>query len=87
MIVNEMIDNGMLKVFAVCPYDEYESWICSDYPEKWLNGYDSGHQINQEHLYYFLESSSLYLLDKDKKVLKKDIRVDLLEEYLSNLMK
>ena len=83
-VVGRMIDAGKLKVFAVCPYDEYDLWRTTEYPEKWLNGYDMDGRINREHLYYFLESSSLYLLDGNKKVLKKDFRLDLLEEYLSN---
>ena len=84
-IVNRMIETGDLTVFAVCPYDEYELWSSSSYPRNWLSGFDREGRINREKLYYFFESSSLYLLDKDKRVLKKDIRLDLLEEYLSNL--
>lgn len=84
-IANRMIEAGKLTVFAVCPYDEYELWISSSYPKNWLCGFDREGRINREKLYYFFESSSIYLLDKDKRVLKKDIRLDLLEEYLSNL--
>lgn len=85
-IINQMIDNGDLTVFVVCPYDEYELWNATDYPEKWLNGIDKEGRINEEKLYYFMESSSLYLLDKEKRVVKKDIRLDLLEDYLSDLL-
>ena len=84
--VGEMMETGSLKVLTVCPYDEYDLWKATDYPEKWLNGYDTEGRINSEKLYYFLESSNLYLLDRDKRVLKKDIRLDLLEEYLMGLM-
>lgn len=84
-VVRRMIDTGKLKVFAVCPYDEYDLWKATEYPEKWLSGYDMDGRINRENLYYFLESSSLYLLDCNKRVLKKDLRLDLLEEYLSEL--
>lgn len=85
VVVGKMMDAGKLKVLAVCPYDEYDLWKATEYPERWLNGYDKDGQINREHLYYFLESSSMYLLDSNKKVLKKDLRLDLLEEYLSDL--
>lgn len=84
-IINKMIDEGKLKVFTVCPYDEYELWSNTEYPENWLNGFDKEGQINRNKLYYFIESSSLYLLDKNKRILKKDIRLELLEEYLFNL--
>lgn len=83
--VNRMIETGKLTVFAVCPYDEFELWSSSSYPRNWLNGFDREGRINGEKLYYFFESSSLYLLDKDKRVLKKDVRLDLLDEYLSDL--
>lgn len=84
-VVGRMIDAEKLKVFAVCPYDEYDLWMDSEYPKKWLCGYDKEQRINKEYLYYFLESSSMYLLDSNKMVLKKDLRLDLLEEYLSKL--
>ena len=84
-IVNSMIDSGILKVFAVCPYEQYDLWKATSYPEKWLDGYDKNQTINNEKLYFFFESSSIYLLDKDKKVLKKDIRFDLLESYLQDI--
>jgi len=84
-IINSLADSGRLKIFAVCPYDEYELWKNTDYSEKWLNGFDKDMKINNEKLYYFLESSSIYLLDKDKNVLKKDVRLDLLENFLKDL--
>ena len=83
-VVNDMIDAGQLNVLSVCPYDEYESWIASECPEKWLNGFDKEQIINREHLYYFFESSSLYLLDKDKTILMKDARLDFIEDYLKS---
>lgn len=84
-VINSMIDSGKMKVLSVCPYDEYDLWKDTDYPGNWLNGYDKDRTINNGKLYYFLESSSIYLLDKDKIVLKKDIRVDMLEEYLETI--
>lgn len=83
-IIGEMIDAGKLKVFAVCPYNEYDLWETTEYPENWLSGYDKEQRINKEYLYYFLESSSIYLLDKDKNILMKDARLDLLEAFLSH---
>lgn len=84
-IINSLVDSGRLKVFAICPYDEYDLWKITDYPDKWHNGFDKGQIINNEKLYYFLESSSIYILDKEKKVLKKDLRIDVLEEYLETV--
>lgn len=84
-VVGRMIDAGKLKVFAVCPYDEYDLWETTEYPENWLSGYDKEQRINKEYLYYFLESSSIYLLDKDKNILMKDARFDFLETFLSGI--
>lgn len=84
-VVGRMIDAGKLKVFAVCPYDEYDLWKAMEYPDNWLSGYDKEQRINREYLYYFLESSSIYLLDKDKNILMKDVRLDFLEAYLSEI--
>lgn len=85
-IINQMIDNGKLTVISVCPYNEYEQWGKNSYPDNWLNGFDREGRINKDKLYFFMESSSLYLLDKNKIVLKKDIRLDILERLLSNWM-
>lgn len=85
-VVGRMIEAGKLKVFAVCPYNEYDLWKVAEYPENWLSGYDKEQRINGEHLYYFLESSSVYLLDKNKVVLMKDTRLDFLEKYLFELL-
>ena len=84
-VVGRMIDAGKLKVFAVCPYDEYDLWKAMEYPDNWLSGYDKEQRINREYLYYFLESSSIYLLDKDKNILMKDVRLDFLEAFLSEI--
>lgn len=84
-VVGRMIDAGKLKVFAVCPYDEYDLWKAMEYPDNWLSGYDKEQRINREYLYYFLESSSIYLMDKDKTILMKDARFDFLEAFLSEI--
>ena len=84
-VVGKMIDAGKLKVFAVCPYDEYDLWKATEYPENWLSGYDKEQRINKDYLYYFLESSSIYLMDKDKNIIMKDARLDLLEAFLSEI--
>lgn len=84
-IVNNLIDTGRLKVISIYPGNDFELWESATFPDKWLNGYDKDLTINTQKLYYLLESSTLYLLDKDKRIIKKDVRFDVLEEYLEHL--
>lgn len=47
---------------------EYESF----YPDSWFNGYDPETVIRRDELYHVRAIPSLYLLDRDKKVIFKD---------------
>ena len=53
------------------------------YPEKWYNGFDPDLVIRGETLYNVRAIPSLYLLDREKKVLMKDVPEARLFEWLS----
>ena len=41
-------------------------------PSSWINAYDAGARISKEELYDLKAIPSMYLLDRDKRVLAKD---------------
>lgn len=69
-----MVAGGRLKVLALYPDEDMTEWdrYLADIPANWINAYDSEQNIHNGELYDMRAIPSLYLLDKDKKVLLKD---------------
>lgn len=87
--VEQLLADGTLAVVNIyIDYDE-DSWksYAPRYPKSWINAYDYGHAVNEEELYFVRAIPSLYLLDKDKKVLFKDVPVERALAYLEETLK
>lgn len=82
--INKELQAGRLKILAVYPDEDKEEWErhLPDFPKEWINGYDKELVIKEKNLYDLKAIPTLYLLDKDKKVLLKDVAVGTIEEYL-----
>lgn len=83
-MINKELMAGRLKILAVYPDEEKEEWErhLKDFPKEWINGYDKKTVIKEKNLYDLKAIPTLYLLDKDKNVLLKDVMVGQIEEYL-----
>ena len=57
----------------------------SDYPEEWITGYNQDLTIRDNLVYDVRAIPSLYLLDRDKKVIFKDISTGMLMLQLERL--
>lgn len=81
--INGMIDSGKLAFVAIYPYDDKDAWeeYVMELPAFWTVGIDSG-TIDADQLYVFPVIPSLYLLDKDKKVVLKDAKADKVVDHL-----
>lgn len=73
-MLTEMIERGRLKVLALFPDEELAEWRAyrDQVPATWINAYDRGYLIREQNLYDLTAIPSLYLLDRDKRVLVKD---------------
>ncbi|MCA5004135.1 DUF5106 domain-containing protein [Sphingobacterium bovistauri] len=75
-----------INILAIYPDGDYNIWM--DYkdqiPKQWINGIDKNKEILQNQLYDLKASPTIYLLDKDKKVVLKDISVEVLLKYISH---
>lgn len=73
-MLNELIEQGRLKVLALYPDEELDEWFKyqSEMPAEWINAYDAGCRIRQQDSYDLTAIPSLYLLDRNKRVLVKD---------------
>lgn len=75
----------MLTILTIYPDDDLASWHShlSEMPANWVHGYDRGMEITQERLYDIKAFPTIYLLDKDKKVIQKDTSIEALEAFFS----
>lgn len=82
--INKELEAGNLKILSVYPDEDKEEWErhLSDFPKEWINGYDKKLMIKEKNLYDLKAIPTLYLLDKNKKVLLKDAVVGQIEQYL-----
>lgn len=82
--INKEFAAGSLKILAVYPDEDKEEWErhLPDFPKEWINGYDKKLVIKEKNLYDLKAIPTLYLLDKDKKVLLKDATVAQIDQYL-----
>jgi thiol-disulfide isomerase/thioredoxin len=78
------ISSGKVKVVAVYPDENLEAWQrhVKDVPSAWINGYDKSLAVKNNEIYDLKAIPTLYLLDKDKKVILKDTSTADIHEYL-----
>lgn len=73
-VIQRLVDSGVLKILAVYPDEDLTAWKehLGKMPSKWIVGYDAGQAMTKNKTYDLRAIPTLYLLDKDKKVLIKD---------------
>ena len=86
-IVNQYIQSGRLKIITVYVNDDLDAWKnhARDVLNTWIYAYDAEQKINDELIYNIKRFPTLYLLDRDKKVILKDIAFQTLEDYFTTL--
>ncbi len=70
-----------LVVLAVYPDAELGLWRKAEYPSCMTDSYDAGQIITKQQLYDLKAIPTLYLLDKDKRVILKDATIETIEQY------
>ncbi len=82
-----MISSGRLAVVNIYIDEDLKAWreYQSVYPKEWFNGYDPTYTIRQDILYNVRGIPSLYILDKDKRVIMKDAPEDRVFSFLSSI--
>ena len=66
---------------------DIDEWLAyaDTYPKEWYNGYDHKYIIRTDRIYNVRAIPSLYLLDKDKKVIMKDAIPENIFVWLDNI--
>ena len=81
------VASGRIAVLNIYIDEDLKAWreYMPIYPEDWYNGYDPDYVIRTDVLYNVRAIPSLYLLDKDKKVIMKDAPETRLFDWLDHL--
>ena len=80
-----LVDSGQLQVLNIYIDEDIQAWrsYMPVYPENWYNGFDPDFVLRNNDIYNIRAIPSLYLLDKEKNVLMKDVPENVLFNYLS----
>lgn len=83
-VLEKQIDAAKLTVLAVYPGEDEGIWQTyrRKLPASWISGYDPNNQLMNDELYDLKRFPTLYLLDREKKILLKDAAVEQMENYL-----
>ncbi len=86
-LLTQLVVTGQLSVLAIYPDEDLAEWhkFAPHMPKVWINAYDKDLTIKNEELYDLKAIPTLYLLDRDKKVMLKDVMsIPLIEETIYN---
>lgn len=87
-IVSELMKRGRLTVLAIYPDMAADMWrqYLPQMPSTWTHGYDRDLEIANNHTYILRVLPSLYLVDRDHRVVMKDAAFPYVEQYLANIL-
>lgn len=76
---------GILSVLAIYPDSDENEWLLksSQMPQGWIVGWNKKGDIRSKTLYEIRATPTLYLLNKEKKVILKDATLEQIIQYLS----
>lgn len=83
--INQAISKKQLTILSLYPDVDMEEWKKhnASFPPEWINGYDKKQIIETNNLYDLKAIPTLYLLNKEKTVLLKDVMAVEVEDYLA----
>jgi len=86
-IVSQHIAAGRLKVLNIYIDEDLAEWYkyMPEYPDEWLNAYQPDLKVRQEGIYDVRAIPSLYILDKEKHVLFKDVNPEVALAFLEKM--
>lgn len=82
--LNNPLGTSMLTVLSIYPDSNIDEWhkALPRMPQKhWINAYDDGTMVTNKRLYDIKAIPTLYLLNKNKKIILKDTTLEKIEEY------
>lgn len=85
--VEDKIGSGTLAVLSIYIDEDVDAWreYEPNYPSSWHCGYDPDLIIRDDVIYNVRAIPSVYVLDRDKRVLMKDVPLERLLMFLNNI--
>lgn len=77
------VRNPVVTILSFYPDEDVELWRRTPYPDGWINGCGGNGSGNIDELYDLRAIPTLYLLDREKRVLLKDVPVEAIADYLN----
>lgn len=73
-LIRELLENRSLVILGLYPDEDMTAWhdYAATFPKEWIYSYDKRQAIRDGELYDLKAIPSIYLLDKDKRVVIKD---------------
>lgn len=87
-VIKELEKRKKLNVLAVYTDEDLQAWKnhLSAMPSDWINSYDKSLSLKNNEVYDLKAIPTLYLLNKEKKILLKDATFEQVESYLSQYL-
>lgn len=84
--MEDAVKSGRIAIVSIYIDNEIDKWkaYVPNYPGYWVVGYDAAGTIRKETLYEVRAIPSLYLLDKDKKIVLKDTPTQRALRFIEN---
>lgn len=84
--MEEAVKSGKIAVVSIYIDSEIDKWkaYAPSYPDYWVAGYDAAGRIRSGNLYEVRAIPSLYLLDKDRRIVLKDAPTARALRYIEN---
>jgi thiol-disulfide isomerase/thioredoxin len=81
-------DSGV-EVFSVCTTSDKAKWqkYIEDHKLDWINGWDPDRRTNYGYYYNVEATPTVYILDRDKKIIAKKLSVDDIPSFIDNYRK
>jgi hypothetical protein len=85
-VINRLISERRMTILSMYTEQDPDEWKANyaDYPSNWLNGYDKLLAIRDK--YDLRASPTMYLLDKNKIVILKDVSLAHVDGYLNYML-
>lgn len=85
--IDRKIFSGRLAIINVYIDDDLKAWRqhLPEFPKNWYNGYDTDGVIRRDLIYNIRGIPSLYVLDKDKRVVMKDAPAENVLRFLDSI--
>ncbi|MDR1407566.1 MAG: DUF5106 domain-containing protein [Tannerella sp.] len=86
-VIHEMQNRQRLRILAIYPDKQLEEWKSHlhEIPPSWLSGYDYNAEIEDNETYILRAIPSVYLLDRNKHVVLRDVSIAAVEGYLGTV--